>query len=571
MDRSKPIWPQYGHQREKRHLPTSNAGRHEADQDNVSLPLPAFPPALDFDPDHFRLPPSYEEAIDIEKALHSIHPDRETGNDASPFCVPTTPSNLHFSKVQHTPELVVPAPKRHIRVIRHLRYTIFTVYRRLFTSVFVLNAIGVYLLAQQRASDAWQSQFLDTLAALASSNFLLAILVRQDYLVDLLFRVAWLVPWYVPLRLRTVVARVYCYGGIHSGAAVVGTIWWLIFTVVMSCTFLRASTFTFPIITIAWFILGLLIGIIILSLPNMRSRYHDAFEMTHRFLGWISVALFWAQLLLLAHHTSTASSKSLGDVLLISPTFWNLSLLTILLVYPWLRLRRWTFTAHLLSSHAIRLSFPHSIHKFSCLSISSSPLREWHPFATFPSMHPSEPGGSMVISSAGDWTNRVIQHATIRSEVQTNITKGLRIDGKSTEGFKLNFWVKSHPKAGVLSLSCLFPRVLILTTGSGIGPSLSSLLDRPAGQVARLIWSTRSPLETYGQHMLDLVQQADPDALVMDTNAMGRPDLLDVAWRMYKEVQAEAVFVLSNEQVTRRVVGGLEKRGIPAFGPIWDS
>jgi hypothetical protein len=31
------------------------------------------------------------------------------------------------------------------------------------------------------------------------------------------------------------------------------------------------------------------------------------------------------------------------------------------------------------------------------------------------------------------------------------------------------------------------------------------------------------------------------------------------------------VFVLSNERVTRKVVYGLESRGVPAFGPIWDS
>jgi ketopantoate hydroxymethyltransferase len=59
--------------------------------------------------------------------------------------------------------------------------------------------------------------------------------------------------------------------------------------------------------------------------------------------------------------------------------------------------------------------------------------------------------------------------------------------------------------------------------------------------------------------------------VVIDTDEMGRPDLVQVAWRCYKEVGAEAVFVLSNERVTRRVVRELEGRGVPAFGPIWDS
>jgi ferredoxin-NADP reductase len=128
----------------------------------------------------------------------------------------------------------------------------------------------------------------------------------------------------------------------------------------------------------------------------------------------------------------------------------------------------------------------------------------------------------------------------------------------------MQFYIKSHPKAGVLSLSLLFPRVVILTTGSGIGPALSSLLERPAYQHARLVWSTRSPLATYGREIMD-------EALVLDTDEMGRPDLLEVAWRMYREERADAVFVLSNEKVVKAVVGGLEGRGVSAYGPIWDS
>lgn len=180
----------------------------------------------------------------------------------------------------------------------------------------------------------------------------------------------------------------------------------------------------------------------------------------------------------------------------------------------------------------------------------------------------------MVISDAGDWTKNVIQHAQMRNSVHQIITKSQRGSTKELQresSVQMRFWVKSHPKAGVLSLSCLFPRVLIVTTGSGIGPSLSSLLDRPPSQFARLIWSTRSPLTTFGPRILSLVDKADSDALIIDTSEMGRPNLLEVAWKMMIEVRAEAVFVLSNEAVTKAVVGGLEKRGVRAFGPIWDS
>ncbi|KAF1836534.1 hypothetical protein BDW02DRAFT_566961 [Decorospora gaudefroyi] len=547
---------------------TSKKSYQQLDNRSILLPLPTLPPALDLEPSGFQLPPSYEETVDVEKAdLLPHHPSQTWTHDnchhhvsTHSLLLPSTPEQ-HLGKPGFAQTFVPIRPRHCVRIVRFLRYAVFTVYRRLFTLVFVLNGIGVYILLRQRKVE------LDALATLASTNFMAAILVRQDLLVNLLFRAAWLVPWYVPLRMRRMVARVYCYGGIHSGAAVAGSLWWIGFTVLMS---LELRRYTVPVLGLTY-VVSLLLGVVLLlTVPSLRAKFHDTFEMTHRFLGWTVIALFWAQFLLLTRHTS--HRHSFASLLIRNPTFWNLSVITALLIYPWLRLRRWTFTAHPLSSHALRLSFPNKIHKFSCLSISSSPLREWHPFATFPSANPTEPGASMVISDAGDWTHNLIRDTHMRDTVQRAISSPY-IDAKENvdNGLKMHFYTKSHPKAGVLSLSCVFGRVLILTTGSGIGPSLSSLLDRPRGQFARLVWSVRDPLATYGPDIVELVRKADPDACIIDTTAMGRPNLLEVAWRLYVEERAEAVFVLSNEKVVKWVVGGLERRGVSAFGPIWDS
>jgi hypothetical protein len=70
---------------------------------------------------------------------------------------------------------------------------------------------------------------------------------------------------------------------------------------------------------------------------------------------------------------------------------------------------------------------------------------------------------------------------------------------------------------------------------------------------------------------MDSVYKADPEAVVWNTRESGRPDLVEMASHAMKEVDAEAVIIISNETVTRLVVGAMERKGVPAFGAIWDS
>lgn len=522
-----------------------------------SAAIPSDQPPVVYKSDDARLVEPPQRIVDLEKAVAIQHVRSRSSSKSTP---PTSLSEEKKDTRGHTSSLL----GRCSRAVRYVRYGVFAVYQRLFTSVCVVNLVVVLAISHHQSWNGARVFTLDNLATLASSNFLLAILFRQDWLINILFRTAWLVPWSVPLRLRRIVSRVYCFGGIHSGAAVMGTGWWVGFTVLLCREGVTKGTYKPILLLLALLISSLLVTIVLLSLPQLRARFHNTWELTHRFLGWTAILLFWVQILLLTNYNSTASVR-FAHLLVRTPTFWCLAAITALLIYPWLLLRHWTFTATPLSSHAVRLSSPYTVHKYSCLVLSSSPLREWHPFATFPTSSAGDQAeSSMVVSAAGDWTRGLIATTSLRSKEQAQ-------SGESHKSVQMRFWVKSHPRAGVMSFSALYARVIIVTTGSGIGPALGSLLDRPHGQVARLIWSTRSPLKTYGEEMLGLVQRADPDALVLDTDEMGRPDLLQVTYRMCMEVGAEAVFVLSNEKVTRMMMGGLEKKGVPVYGPIWDS
>ena len=100
-------------------------------------------------------------------------------------------------------------------------------------------------------------------------------------------------------------------------------------------------------------------------------------------------------------------------------------------------------------------------------------------------------------------------------------------------------------------------------------PALGQILARNVP--AKLVWSVRSPRTTYGDALVDEVEAAQPDALIWDTTTHGKPDLVQLAHDACRDFDAEAVFVVSNKTATWRVVKGMERLGIPAFGPIWDS
>jgi hypothetical protein len=308
------------------HAPRSNheTNRPVGNRQLILLPLPCFPPPLDFDASQVELPPSYAEAIDVEKAIHPVRSNRRRFGDLSTLC-PGQHSTKHprptFPALQKKFETPI---GRHVRIYRCLRYSVLNAYRRIFTFVIVLNVIGALIILQRNRWRFDGNKSLSILTTLSSSNLLLSILTRQDYLINLLFRTAWLVPWSTPLWFRRCVARVYCYGGIHSGAAVAGTMWWAMFTAVMSWTFTKEAE-TFSTIAVAWVLLLLLLIIVVLAYPALRARYHNTFEMTHRFFGWLAVAIFWVQLLLLARHTSSRSTprRGIGQVLMHDPVSSN--------------------------------------------------------------------------------------------------------------------------------------------------------------------------------------------------------------------------------------------------------
>ena len=403
---------------------------------------------------------------------------------------------------------------------RLLKRPILMPYNRLIAAVLAVN------LAVLAAGDWSGPAGTAAQADLALANLTLAVLIRQQYVINLLFRLATAAPTGWPLRVRWALAKVYHFGGLHVGGAVAGTLWFLAYAV-------RADLPT-RVAVVSYALGGLFVLLVATACRPVRTRFHDQFERVHRFGGWATLALLWVQTALLH-----------GGGLLRAPSAWALAVVTISVALPWLRLRRVPVAIERPSSHVALVRFDHGVTPFagSSTAVSRSPLREWHSFANVP--EPGRSGFRLTISRAGDWTGSFIDDAPSR------------------------VWVKGITTAGVANIETLFTRVVYVATGSGIGPCLPHLL---AAEVpARLLWMARRPRQTYGDALVDEILAAQPDAVVWDTAELGKPDAVRLAYQVYRASGAEAVICISNQKLTWQVVHGLERRGIPAFGAIWDS
>ena len=458
---------------------------------------------------------------------------------------PTASYNSNWRISLPPDEMPVLPSKRERRIWRRLRHNLLAVYQRLFSIVFIGNMVAfVAELVLHRHSKPFGPP-LGSLATAASANILAAILIRQEIVINALYTICCWTPLWMPLRFRRLVAKVYEFGGVHSGCATSATVWFILYTALVTKQQADGVFHQPAVIAITYILLVLFVSICLFAIPRFRIFSHNTFEAIHRFAGWTAVALFWVEILLVLHAQSQIpGSASFGMLVVQAPAFWFLLAITFFIVLPWLRLRKVAAYPEVLSNHAVRIHFKYMvIGPVLGIRITDNPLKEWHAFASIPEADGSS--FSLIVSDNGDWTKKQIMEPAT------------------------SYWIRGIPITGVLRMAMVFKRVVLITTGSGIGPVLSMLVSHPMS--CRLLWSTPNPLQTYGENILQAVATADPEAMIINTRASGRPDIVALTYHLYLESKAEAVFCISNPHLTRKVVYGMESRGVPAFGPIWDS
>lgn len=471
-------------------------------------------------------------------------PDPEKGEKTDKVVISSNLSDFNVSVVSIREKSDTIPNKKGFHGERWLRHRALIVYKKFFTVAIIANLAAASVILYRRVKK--ERPMLLDLATATATNLTMAVLMRSEPVINLLFNIFCSVPTSWPLGIRRHCARIFHIGGIHSGCAIAATMWFAIFTAGASLDFAKPPELRcirVISIVLTYIILFIFMGVASMSHPKIRAQHHDAWEMSHRYGGWLGLGLLWIQVFFITKDLHIGIAPSIAYRT--SPPIWLLTVATVAIIFPWTTLRKVPVRSEVLSNHAIRLHFDYSTPAVgTSVRLAERPLVDWHGFATI--TNPNGGGFSLVVSNAGDFTNRTIQRAPT------------------------SIYVRGIPTCGVLRIATLFKSVVLVATGSGIGPCLAVILAKKIP--TRILWTAPNPEETFGREIIESVLDCDPKAVILNTRTMqAKPDMVLEAWKLWKESKAEAVCVISNKKLTTRIVYGLESRGIPAYGAIFDS
>ncbi|XP_015161138.1 uncharacterized protein [Solanum tuberosum] len=419
---------------------------------------------------------------------------------------------------------------------------LFTVYKQLFALSLILNMTFLILASTGNFPYARKKAVLFSIG-----NIFALTLCRSEAFLRVVFWVTVnCLGWsWIPTRIKTIVTSLLqSLGGIHSGCAI-SSIAWLIYALILT---LNDRENTSPeIVIVAFAILSLLSLSSLAAFPLVRHLHHNFFERIHRFVGWIALSLLWIFITLTVSYdpkTKSYNNAEIGSKLIKQQEFLFTLAITLLIVIPWMTVRRVPVKVTSPSGHATIIKFEGGVKAGILGRISPSPLSEWHAFGI---ISDGKDEHMMLAGAVGDFTKTLVSNPPS------------------------HLWVRQVHFAGLPYLVNMYNRVLVVATGSGICVFLSFLLQPSAANVC-FLWVTKGVEQNYGKEIKEMLSGHSKEKVIIhDTALLGRPNVSEMSVEAARKWRAEVVIVTSNPEGSRDVVNACKKSGIPAFGPIWDS
>ncbi|KAJ9690651.1 hypothetical protein PVL29_013025 [Vitis rotundifolia] len=400
---------------------------------------------------------------------------------------------------------------------------LFTVYKRLLLvclalniAAFVFAATGYFPYAKCNAT------------LFSIGNILALSLCRSEaFLLVVFWPVVKLLgkPW-VPLPLKTAITSfLQSLGGVHSGCGI-SSIAWLVYALVL--TIKDRDNTSVEILVVASTILSLLCITSLAAFPLVRHLHHNVFERTHRFAAWTALVLLWAFIVLKNCYNPTLQAYDFRvSKLQKSQDFWFTLAITMIIILPWVTVRKVAVKVTASSNHASIIKFEGGWHAFGIIS-------------------DGENGHMMLAGAVGDFTKSLVSKPPS------------------------HLWVRKLHFAGLPYLTNLYQRVLLVATGSGICVFLSFLLQPSSAKVC-LLWVAKGIEQNFRKEIKQMMSGFPIEMVIVhDTAICGRPNVAKMSVEIAQSWKAEVVIVASNPQGSRDVVGACKAAGLPV-GPIWDS
>ncbi|OMO76290.1 hypothetical protein CCACVL1_15783 [Corchorus capsularis] len=286
-------------------------------------------------------------------------------------------------------------------------------------------------------------------------------------------------------------------GGIHRSCGI-SSVAWLTYALVL--TLKNRENTSSEIIAVASTILSLLCLSCLAAFPSVRYLHHNVFERIHRFAGWTILGLLWAFIILTISYdpATKAYSKELGTRLISQQEFWFTIAITILIIIPWLTVRRVPVRVSARSSHASIIKFDGGMKAGLLGRISPSPFSEWHAFGI---ISDAKTEHMMVAGAIGDFTESLVSNPPT------------------------HLWVRQVHFAGLPYLVNMYNRVLLVATGLGICMVLSFLLQPCSADVC-VLWVANDIEQNFGKEIKEMMSGHPRDKVIVhDTADFGRPNV----------------------------------------------
>jgi predicted ferric reductase len=386
-------------------------------------------------------------------------------------------------------------------------------------------------------------------------NILIAVLVRNELILHLMYRFAVWTSVKIVYGKYYFNSGVHHIGGVHASCATWGFLWLVVDVFQQlgnpSDPLSMATSSDSISIAISVILLTLLFIIILTAFPPLRHRFHDTFEINHRYLGWSCLGILVLHQIRFQFIIALNQAYPL-DALFTNPVLLMIALMVVSIFLPWISVQCFdNFRMYCPSEGVLVIAFPGKADVGTFARISLDGI-EWHSFSVARTSFNEQTAKTeihLIVGAVGDWTKNLIQQ----------VRKG-RLPER--------LWVRRAKPPGFMFSINAYSRVVVVATGAGIAPVIPHVIKN--SHKLCIVWIANEHKQTYGEELWSLLD-SHPRCNLFDTAIQGRPKAEHLAVQAVRDFGAQAVFCVSNKLVTENVVKACLKKGIPAYGATWDS